>query len=329
MSATHYDILCVDRTADESEVRAAYRRLVKHYHPDIAGAAGVVMTQKLNEAMDVLTNAGQRRDYDAELDAETERPAPTAKPKRSKPAPAHPEPEPIPAADVWRPAQTDVSGPRRPHTRALGWTFAVGLLCWALFWVITLLRPDTDSAGFFQWAYPIVAGALTVLSIGRGVLSVPAWVNVTVIIVGPLWFLAHAPANLYLPVTEILGGIGSRSLYAQSVFAVGTLLISIAATSEVTWSAVVREGTLWTAFEDAAVTDGDRALWLVTAATSHGDSTVVDAVNEASGRTVRGMSLSGVCYSGQYILVDERYAVVAHASSAARTAHQRLVAALR
>ena len=131
MSTTHYEILCVDAEADEATIRAAYRRLVKIYHPDVAGAKGMVMAQKLNEAMDVLTNSVSRAEYDRKISVTTES-RPTAKTKRSKPAPA-PAPEPIPDADVWRPEQVDVSEAKRPHVQSLRWLYYAGFACWALF----------------------------------------------------------------------------------------------------------------------------------------------------------------------------------------------------
>lgn len=34
MQKTHYDILEIERGASESEIRAAFKRLAKIYHPD-------------------------------------------------------------------------------------------------------------------------------------------------------------------------------------------------------------------------------------------------------------------------------------------------------
>jgi hypothetical protein len=70
-----YQRLGVDRDADLVTLRAAYRRLARLLHPDVAGPAaadGVAMID-LNEAWWVLSDPQRRRAYDSTL------PRPTAK----------------------------------------------------------------------------------------------------------------------------------------------------------------------------------------------------------------------------------------------------------
>src|ERR1700712_499315 len=55
-SPTHHELLCVSPDATADEIRASYRRLIRIYHPDVAGAAGAAMTLRLNEAQDALLN---------------------------------------------------------------------------------------------------------------------------------------------------------------------------------------------------------------------------------------------------------------------------------
>ncbi|MGV8895446.1 MAG: J domain-containing protein [Rhodoglobus sp.] len=63
-SPTHYELLCVTPEATADEIRAAYRRLVRVYHPDVAGAAGTAMTLRLNEAQRVLLDPDLRSRVD-------------------------------------------------------------------------------------------------------------------------------------------------------------------------------------------------------------------------------------------------------------------------
>jgi hypothetical protein len=77
-SPTHYELLCVTPEATADEIRAAYRRLVRMYHPDVAGAAGAAMTLRLNDAQRVL--------LDPELRSRVDRPGShTAAPRRPSP----------------------------------------------------------------------------------------------------------------------------------------------------------------------------------------------------------------------------------------------------
>jgi molecular chaperone DnaJ len=61
----YYDVLEVDRSASSDELRRAYRRLAKKYHPDVSQENGAEERFKeINEAYAVLSNEEQRSAYD-------------------------------------------------------------------------------------------------------------------------------------------------------------------------------------------------------------------------------------------------------------------------
>ena len=67
----YYEVLGVDRVADEATIKKAYRQLAKKYHPDLQEASSKTqaeeMMKKINEAYDVLSDVSQRKRYDVEL----------------------------------------------------------------------------------------------------------------------------------------------------------------------------------------------------------------------------------------------------------------------
>jgi curved DNA-binding protein CbpA len=61
----HYRALNVDFMADETTIKAAFRRLALRYHPDRATTARATRRfQEIREAYDVLSDPDKRRDYD-------------------------------------------------------------------------------------------------------------------------------------------------------------------------------------------------------------------------------------------------------------------------
>lgn len=64
----YYDILGVNKTADAKEVKKAYRRLARQYHPDLhPGVKKAEMEAKfkeINEAFEVLSDEDKRKKYD-------------------------------------------------------------------------------------------------------------------------------------------------------------------------------------------------------------------------------------------------------------------------
>lgn len=71
----HYEVLGIPRTASAAEIRAAYLKLVKRYHPDVGGDEGSdEMMAALNEAHDKLRDQAARTEYDQALWGRTSRP---------------------------------------------------------------------------------------------------------------------------------------------------------------------------------------------------------------------------------------------------------------
>ncbi len=61
----YYDILGVDRNADDAAIKKAFRQLSKKYHPDINHAPGAEQKFKdINEAYQVLSDPQKRAAYD-------------------------------------------------------------------------------------------------------------------------------------------------------------------------------------------------------------------------------------------------------------------------
>ncbi len=61
----YYEVLGVGRTVNADELKSAYRRLARQYHPDVNKDAGAEERFKeINEAYEVLSDAEKRRTYD-------------------------------------------------------------------------------------------------------------------------------------------------------------------------------------------------------------------------------------------------------------------------
>lgn len=81
---TYYDVLGVSRTATEDDIKKAYRKLAREYHPDVnKGDEAEERFKKVNEAYGTLSDSLKRADYDQSL-ADTgvrgARPAPAGAP---------------------------------------------------------------------------------------------------------------------------------------------------------------------------------------------------------------------------------------------------------
>lgn len=66
----YYEILGVDKKATDAEIKAAYRKLVKQYHPDLHpnDANAAAKFKEVNEANEVLSDPQKRAAYDYELE---------------------------------------------------------------------------------------------------------------------------------------------------------------------------------------------------------------------------------------------------------------------
>ena len=69
LSENYYERLDVGKSATPAEIKSAWRRITKRWHPDICGHPDATQViQKCNEAYDVLKDSGSRRKYDSRLD---------------------------------------------------------------------------------------------------------------------------------------------------------------------------------------------------------------------------------------------------------------------
>src|SRR5436305_1749115 len=71
MKVNYYEVLGVDRSASEPEIRERFRKLAREQHPDrYTGpdkADAERKFQTLTEAVNVLTNPARRKQHDAEI----------------------------------------------------------------------------------------------------------------------------------------------------------------------------------------------------------------------------------------------------------------------
>ena len=66
MKRDYYEVLGVDRSADEAAIKRAYRKLAKKYHPDTnaGNAQAEEKFKEVTEAYDVLGDEKKRKLYD-------------------------------------------------------------------------------------------------------------------------------------------------------------------------------------------------------------------------------------------------------------------------
>lgn len=66
----YYAVLQVTSAASEEVIKAAYKTLVKKYHPDNGNIDSIEKLQLLNEAYEVLSDPCRRKQYDQKLEVE-------------------------------------------------------------------------------------------------------------------------------------------------------------------------------------------------------------------------------------------------------------------
>jgi molecular chaperone DnaJ len=75
-----YEILGVPEDASAEEIKGAFRQLVRHVHPDVAGEASAPRFREVWQAYETLSDTDRRRAYDEQLAAgRTDRDAPGAR----------------------------------------------------------------------------------------------------------------------------------------------------------------------------------------------------------------------------------------------------------
>ncbi len=66
----YYDILGINQNASQKEIKNAYKKLIKKYHPDIYNgdkSFAEKKTQEINQAYDILSNPETKKDYDEQI----------------------------------------------------------------------------------------------------------------------------------------------------------------------------------------------------------------------------------------------------------------------
>ena len=61
----YYEVLGLERSAGDDDIRRAYRKLARQYHPDVNKAADAeARFKEVNEAYEVLSDREKRAGYD-------------------------------------------------------------------------------------------------------------------------------------------------------------------------------------------------------------------------------------------------------------------------
>lgn len=231
---THYELLCVTPDATADEIRNAYRRLIRLYHPDVVGAAGEAMTLRLNDARHDLLDPSARARYDRGFATAGSSRRPTApspaqsSPHQSSPFPGSPGPR---VRDDWRPAPRPDAA-RRPPAAGDVLLYRV----WMGVAVASIATIIAVTAIVFAWSY---TGPLTLTTVRVipplviavawivGGLSRPSKLFVALLVIGAaLW-----PLSLFgvPPFSRLADAVPSAVLAALSLIAIAVLALRVSA----------------------------------------------------------------------------------------------------
>ena len=151
MTSTTFDpyaVLGIPRDASDQQLRRAYRRLAKRYHPDLhPDAQTSQQMRRINQAWETLSSPGNRAQYDAE----------SARPRSS-------------SVGHWSaPVRRSAPASPPPHT----WNTA-----WASQSAGTYPRPaarpyDDGGSGWLRIAGTVAVGLLLVVALLSGILPGP------------------------------------------------------------------------------------------------------------------------------------------------------------
>ncbi len=88
----YYQVLGLTPEADTTQIKQAFRRLARRYHPDVAGPGSLTRFQRISEAYHVLRDPASRQRFDLQWQAQR---APQRNPQRSQrqSTPHHQDPQ--------------------------------------------------------------------------------------------------------------------------------------------------------------------------------------------------------------------------------------------
>lgn len=67
MKKTYYSVLGIETNATQEEIKSAFRKLAKRYHPDNKETGNEAKFKEIIEAYDVLSDLEKRKKYDSSL----------------------------------------------------------------------------------------------------------------------------------------------------------------------------------------------------------------------------------------------------------------------
>lgn len=65
--ANYYEVLGISRYANQGEIKSAFRRLARRYHPDRNSTVSDDIMKSINIAFEILSDQGKRQQYDETL----------------------------------------------------------------------------------------------------------------------------------------------------------------------------------------------------------------------------------------------------------------------